>query len=88
MEDFLKFIITPLLSEPKHLQITSTDNSITIKVGDPDVGRIIGKQGNVINAIRTLSRTYCAIHQLPPINILLLTPPAPAASQPAPVTKS
>jgi predicted RNA-binding protein YlqC (UPF0109 family) len=77
MEEFLKFIITPLLSEPKKLQITATTTSVTIKVGDNDVGRVIGKQGNVINAIRTLSRTYCAIHQLPPTNILLLTPPAP-----------
>ena len=63
MENFLKFLITPLLSEPKELHISSTPESITIKVADADVGRIIGKHGNVINAIRTLLRTYCITTQ-------------------------
>ncbi len=32
---------------------------------------------NVINALRTLLKTYCAIHQLPPVNLTLETPPLP-----------
>jgi predicted RNA-binding protein YlqC (UPF0109 family) len=77
MEDFLKFIITPLLTEPKQLKINVQANSINLKVADVDVGRVIGKQGNVINAVRTLLKTYCAVHQIPPVNLLLETPPLP-----------
>jgi uncharacterized protein len=77
MQDFLKFIITPLLSESDSLKIEVDSGNITIKVADADVGRVIGKQGNVINAIRTLLKTYCVVHQLPPVNLTLLTPPLP-----------
>jgi len=75
MQDFLKFLITPLLSEPDNINITVESGNVSIKVADADVGRIIGKQGNVINAIRTLLKTYCAVHQLPPVNLTLQTPP-------------
>jgi predicted RNA-binding protein YlqC (UPF0109 family) len=81
MEDFLKFIVTPLLTEPKQLKINVQPNSVSLKVADADVGRVIGKQGNVINAIRTLVKTYCAVHQLPPTNLLLDTPPLPKKSE-------
>jgi uncharacterized protein len=77
MQDFIKFLVTPLLSEPKSLEIVVEPGNVSLKVADPDVGRIIGKQGNVINAIRTLVKTYCAVHQLPPVNLTLLTPPLP-----------
>ena len=75
MQDFLKYLITPLLSEPDSLQIVTAPGNISVKVADIDVGRIIGKQGNVINALRTLLKTYCTVHQLPPINLTLQTPP-------------
>lgn len=81
MEDFLKYIVSPLLTEPKQLKIDVQSNSVSMKVADADVGRVIGKQGNVINAIRTLLKTYCAVHQLPPINLLLDTPPIPKKSE-------
>ena len=74
MEKFLKFLITPLLSQPKDLVISATPESIIIKVADADVGRIIGKHGNVINAIRTLLRTFCLTHQNPYPNLTLDTP--------------
>ncbi len=77
MEDFLKYLITPLLTEPKKLKIDVQTGVVNLKVADADVGRIIGKQGNVINAIRTLLKTFCAVHQLPPVNLLLETPPLP-----------
>lgn len=78
MEEFVKYLITPLLSLPDGLEISSQPGAIMVKVADEDVGRIIGKQGNVINSIRTLLKTYCAVHQLPPANLILKTPPAPA----------
>ena len=75
MEKFLEFLITPLLSEPKSLKLKTESSQITIQIADADTGRVIGKQGSVINAIRTLAKTYCALHQLPPVNINLLAGP-------------
>ncbi|HBC72630.1 MAG: hypothetical protein UX91_C0005G0011 [Candidatus Amesbacteria bacterium GW2011_GWB1_47_19] len=77
MEDFLKFLVTPLLTLPQELVIIASDNQINLKVADADTGRVIGKHGNVINAVRTLLRTYCATHQIPPVNLVLETPPLP-----------
>jgi predicted RNA-binding protein YlqC (UPF0109 family) len=83
MEDFLKFLLKPLLSEPKKLHITIQGNSIVVKVADIDVGRIIGKHGSVIHSLRTLLKTYCATHQLTYVSLVLDSPkkePEPASS--------
>ncbi len=77
MQDFLKYIISPLLTDVDSLQITVDGSNYTVKVADADVGRLIGKQGNVINAIRTLVKTYCAVNRQPAANLILLTPPSP-----------
>jgi len=77
MEEYLKFLITPLLSVPKDLEILSSAGTFTLKVAPEDVGRIIGKHGNMISALRTLLRTYNTLHRQPPVNLILDTPPAP-----------
>jgi uncharacterized protein len=77
MEDFLRYLISPLLSHPENLQIIAQGSTIVLKVDDADVGRIIGKQGNVINALRTLLKTYCSAHKLVFVNLLLQSPPLP-----------
>jgi hypothetical protein len=74
MEDFLKFLITPLLGSPEQLEISQSGNILSLKVADEDVGRIIGKKGNVINALRTLIRTYGTVNHLPIQNLQLQTP--------------
>lgn len=71
MEDFLKFVITPLLSQPDKLELHSQPGSLTLHVSPEDMGRVIGKHGVIISALRTLLRTYCAIHQLPPVTLTL-----------------
>lgn len=74
MEDFLRFLITPLVSIPEEIVITQSGSILTLKVADADVGRIIGKKGNVISAIRTLIRTYCTVNHLQFPNLQLDTP--------------
>lgn len=86
MEEFLKYLITPLLSAPEHLQLNSQGSTVILKVDDADVGRIIGKQGNVINALRTLLKTYCSAHRLQFVNLILQSPPLKTSSDtPEPV---
>ena len=74
MEDYLKFLITPLLSEPDRLGITLAASNITISVVDADMGKVIGKNGSVITALRNLVRAYCISHQLP-FTVVTLTEP-------------
>ncbi len=75
LAELLKFLVTPLLSVPDELVITQTGNVLFLQVSDTDIGRIIGKKGNVINALRTLLRTYSTVHHLSFANLQLQTPP-------------
>lgn len=71
MDTFLKFVVTPLLSEPDKLEVHLADSSATIHVAAADMGRIIGKHGNIISAIRNLVKVYCATHQAAAMSITL-----------------
>ncbi len=71
MKDYVQFLITPLLSVPDALEVTVGTSVVTIKIAQVDMGRVIGKQGNNISALRTLIRTYCTLHQIPPVNLTL-----------------
>jgi len=72
MQDYLKFLILPLLSLPDELDINVGQSVLTVKLAKDDMGRVIGKQGNNISALRTLLRTYCTIHNLPPVSLTLI----------------
>lgn len=74
MQDFLNFLITPLLSNPSALQISENGSTITFKVGEEDTGRVIGKHGATINSFRILVKTYCSAQNLPPVNLVLDAP--------------
>lgn len=53
-------IVLSLVDEPSQVEITSseTDDTLTIeiRVNEDDVGKVIGRQGRIIKAIRTLAR--------------------------------
>ncbi len=71
MKDYLQFLILPLLAEPDVLEINVGQSVVTAKIAKNDMGRVIGKQGNNISALRTLMRTYATIHNLPPVSLTL-----------------
>lgn len=54
-------IVRPLIDEPDALEVSSVeaeDGSVVveIRVAEGDAGKVIGRQGRVIKAIRTLAR--------------------------------
>ena len=54
-------IVRPLVDEPDALEVTSVEAEdggmvIEIRVAEGDAGKVIGRQGRVIKAIRTLAR--------------------------------
>jgi predicted RNA-binding protein YlqC (UPF0109 family) len=61
MEDFVAYIIKNLVSKPDDVLVSSSDDQeqicIEIRVAAEDVGKVIGRRGNTINALRTIVRT-------------------------------
>lgn len=74
MKDLLEFIITKIVDNPKEVRISqSTQGSeeiLTLAVAPSDMGKVIGKNGQIIRAIRTLLRT-CAFKQGKNVQVIL-----------------
>jgi predicted RNA-binding protein YlqC (UPF0109 family) len=59
MKEFIEYIVKQLVDIPESVNVESTEvdentTDFTVKVDDNDVGKVIGKHGNTINALRTL----------------------------------
>jgi predicted RNA-binding protein YlqC (UPF0109 family) len=64
MKDLLEYIIKSIVAEPDAVKITeeNSDEGLLIKleVAPDDKGRVIGRQGRVAQALRTLLRVKAA----------------------------
>ena len=60
MEEILKTIIQSLVDQKDQVQITRVDDEkgilLKVKVADDDMGKVIGKQGRIAKAIRTVMK--------------------------------
>ena len=58
MTDLVRTIITPLVEHPEEIQVSETSDgtviTVEVRVAPDDMGRVIGKGGRVINAVRTV----------------------------------
>ena len=58
MQSFLEFVVKGLVKHPDEVTVTPVEkNGLTIyelRLNPSDVGRVIGRQGMTINAIRSL----------------------------------
>lgn len=59
MKEFIEYIVKQLVDNPEavHVESTEVDERTTdyiLKVDNNDIGKVIGKRGNTINALRTL----------------------------------
>ncbi len=58
MQGFLDFVVKGLVNHPEAVTVTPVDkNGLTVyelRLHQDDVGKVIGKQGMTINAIRSL----------------------------------
>lgn len=61
MEEILKTIIENLVDQKDKVQISRVDDEkgvlLKVKVADEDMGKIIGKQGRIAKAIRTVMKS-------------------------------
>jgi predicted RNA-binding protein YlqC (UPF0109 family) len=64
MKDLVEFIACSLVNDPTQVQIEQIGQGQSVhfelKVAKEDMGRIIGKNGRVANAMRTLLRVAAA----------------------------
>ena len=60
MKEMLEIIIKNLVASPDEVTISESqkENTITfsVKVADSDMGKVIGKQGRIAKAIRTVAK--------------------------------
>ncbi|HOK20731.1 MAG TPA: KH domain-containing protein [Candidatus Paceibacterota bacterium] len=59
-QEFLEYIVKALVDYPEDVKVTRTIDEmgvlLTLKVNPKDMGRIIGRQGSTVRAIRSLTR--------------------------------
>lgn len=64
MKDLVEYIVKAIAAEPDQVKITEEDSDdgllIKLEVAPDDKGRVIGRQGRVAQAIRTLIRVKAA----------------------------
>lgn len=64
MEELVKFIASNLVDNPDAVVTTTTETDnevlITLSVAPEDMGKVIGKQGRIAKAIRTVVRAASA----------------------------
>lgn len=66
MEEFLRYVIGNLISNPDEIVLTQSETTrkITFRLRLPnsEIGKVIGKQGRTISAIRNLLSAGAARH--------------------------
>ncbi|MGI6587662.1 MAG: KH domain-containing protein [Peptococcia bacterium] len=64
MEELVKILAKALVDNPEEVQVTRQDEEdkiiIELRVAPEDMGKVIGKQGRIARAIRTVVRASAA----------------------------
>jgi hypothetical protein len=67
MKDLVEFLVKSLADHPDEVVVTENeidDNiNLELKISSEDLGKIIGKNGNTINAIRTVVQAAASSHK-------------------------
>jgi predicted RNA-binding protein YlqC (UPF0109 family) len=60
MRDLVEFVVRSLVEDPDAVRVTELAESdgtvLEVHVADGDLGRVIGREGRVANALRTLAK--------------------------------
>lgn len=64
MKEFIEYIARHLVDHPENVSLETEEKEgklvFKLKVGESDVGKIIGKSGRTASAVRTLLRAVAA----------------------------
>jgi uncharacterized protein len=60
MRDLVEFLVRALVSDPESVRVSEIEEDdgtvLEVRVADEDLGRVIGREGRVANAIRTIAK--------------------------------
>ena len=60
MKELIEYLVNELVDEPENVTITEVakDGAVTyeVHVAPSDLGKVIGKQGRIANALRTVAK--------------------------------
>jgi predicted RNA-binding protein YlqC (UPF0109 family) len=60
MRELVEFLVRALVAEPDSVRVDELEDNgdvvLEVHVAQPDLGRVIGKEGRVANAIRTIAK--------------------------------
>lgn len=64
MKELVEYIVKALVDKPEEITITETQGEslsiLEIKVSREDMGKVIGREGRIANAIRTVAKAAAA----------------------------
>ena len=62
--EFIAYVVRSIVDDPSQVRVTEIEGAYTtiyeVSVAPEDVGRVIGREGRVANAMRTLLRVVIA----------------------------
>ena len=69
MKELLEFIAKSMVSEPDAVEVKETESGdsvvLSLHVAEGDMGKVIGKQGRIAKAIRTVVKAASAKSEKP-----------------------
>jgi predicted RNA-binding protein YlqC (UPF0109 family) len=73
VRDLVEFVVRALVDEPDAVRVEELDEDGTVvlevHVADDDLGRVIGRDGRVANAIRTLAKAAATAQDAGRVNV-------------------
>lgn len=77
MKELVEYIVKGLVDQPEQVAVSETDGEsftvIEIKVAQEDTGKVIGKEGRIANALRTIAKSAGA-KQTKRVTVEIMTP--------------
>ncbi|MBI5701544.1 KH domain-containing protein [Candidatus Saganbacteria bacterium] len=68
MKELVEYIVRSLVEFPDQISITETPGDklaiIEVRVAEADMGKVIGKEGKIANAIRTVAKAAAGKEQI------------------------
>src|SRR5919106_404800 len=75
MRDLVEFLVRALVDDPEAVSVSELESNgdivLEVRVAEDDLGRVIGREGRVANAIRTIAKAAATVEGG---RVMLLTP--------------
>lgn len=64
MKEFVEYIVKNLVDAPDAVDVRCSESErgiiVEVRVDQPDIGKVVGRKGLTIKALRTISMMICA----------------------------